>query len=514
MHYSQSHGKDKNWYVEARLHYKHSFGLNNVEGMAQFGQHRTFYPGSYPGIPMDRISTVGRLKYNYNRRYLLQFSMGYNGSENFKEGRRFGFFPAIAGGWIVTNEPFMPETSFLSSLKLRASWGRTGNDRGIGRFLYLPTVYNASADGYSFGTDVPQDKPGASEGSIGNPLVTWETSVKRNYGINMGMFNDRLELQFTYFHELRSNILIHRSSVPNYVAADLPAVNLGKLRNKGFEAKISWKQQVGDFFYSIGANGSLAHDKILFEDEVPPIVPWQSSTGRPVGQHFGYVFEGFYNKEEVTNSELAKGVPVPTWEVKRGFLKYKDVNGDGAVNTKDKVPIGYPNVPEFNIGSTLNLGYKNWSLSMTWASAFHVSKYLSGTFKFPFGQQGRSAMVLWQYKGRWTQQKVDEGKKITYPRLSLASKARVKNEQSTFWLANARYIRLKSLQIGYDFSPSFLKDIGIGKLQVFAKGYNLITFSPMLRKYQMDPERNYDAFSQPTAYPISKIYNFGIRVSF
>lgn len=506
LQYREGYGRDRDWYVEARLQYDRGFGKHNFKGLLMYNQRKNYYPRSHTEIPRSLVSTVGRVNYNYDRRYLIEGSLGYNGSENFAKGKRFGLFPSVSAGWIVTNEPYMPDLPFLDFLKFRASYGLVGNDTGIGRFLYLPDQYNASINNaYNFGYDVPQDKPGASEGRLGNPAVTWETAEKQNYGVNLRMFDDKLNMSFDYFHEYRSDILIRLNTVPTYVAADLPAVNVGKVQNKGYEAQIEWRQQVGDFFYSIGGNVAFARNKILYMDEVSRNESYQRRTGERVGQDFGYVFDRFFSEEDL---QADSDVPEHPWNPKPGDLMFKDLNGDGVVDGDDQAPIGYPDRPEYTFGSNISLGYKNLDLSMTWSAATNTSRELSYVpYRTAFGPRGGRSLPQFQWDGRWTPEK---GQDASFPRLSLESRGRRNNTDSSFWMVDASYIRLKNIEIGYSFSSSFLGRFGLRNARVYLNGYNLLTFSKMQEEYSIDPEQSANSFRQQ--YPVMKVYNFGIKI--
>lgn len=505
--YNESYGKDRDWYAETRLEYDSNFGPHDVKGLLLYGQRKRYYPNQYSGIPRGLINSVGRVNYGYDDRYLFEFSVGYNGSENFAKENRFGVFPAVSAGWIVTNEPYIPDVSFLDHFKLRASYGLVGNDSGIGRFLYLPDTYNSSAAGYNFGNDVPQNQPGATEGEIGNPGVTWEKSRKQNYGVDIRLFNNKLDLTFDYFHEYRYDILTNLNNVPSYVSSDLPAVNVGEVENRGYEVEVEWQQQVNDFFYSVGGHVSFARNKILDMDEVTRNEPYQQRTGEPVGQEFGWVFDGFYTEEDIAN--FGNGVPEPTWSVKPGFLKYKDLNGDGVVDEDDVRPIGYTKIsPEYTFGSTISLGYKNLDLSMTWAGATNISEeLLQAPNRVPFGANGDRSMRQWQWDHRWTPDKDPD--EILFPRLSIAAGQQRNQLDSDFWLIDASYIRLKNVEIGYTFR-GLSESFGAKNMRVYLNAVNPLTFSHMMSTYSIDPEQS--GYRAELDYPIMKVYNFGVKL--
>lgn len=526
LQYDESYGKDRDWYLEARLQYNRDFGRHSIKGLLLAGQRKQYYPDSYRGIPRQLINTVGRVNYNYDDRYLLELSMGYNGSENFAEDQQFGFFPAVSGGWILTNEPYMPELSFLNFLKLRASYGIVGNDQGIGRFLYLSNEYEISCGGYNFGHEVPENQPAACAGALGNPRITWETGRKQNYGIDLRLFGDRLDLSFDYFYEFRDDILTNLNTVPSHVPVELPAVNYGQVENRGYEAEITWRQQVDDFFYSIGGNVSYARNKILEMDEVPRNEPYQRRTGQSVGQLFGYKFDGFYSDEDfvegtltenLTGGVLKEDLSQPSWNVMPGFLKFKDLNGDGLVNEDDQAPIGYPtsrtggyDYPGYSFGANLNFGYKNLDLATKWAAATRVNELLhQAPNRVPFGGSGNAALRQWQADGQWTPEKSPD--EILYPRLSLERGGARNQRDSDFWLIDASYIRLKSVEIGYTLNR-LAQGLGIRNMRIYLNAYNPFTFSHMMDTYSIDPEQG--GYRQELKYPIMKVYTAGVKIDF
>lgn len=510
LSYNEFYSKDRSWYVEGRLHYEQDFGPHSVEGLLLYDQRRDFYPPVYNGIPRDLVSSLGRINYNYERRYLVEFSAGYNGTENFAPGRQFGFFPAASAGWIVTNEPYFPDIPVLNFLKFRASYGITGNDTGIGRFLYLPSSYNQSAGGYSFGTTNPNSAPGASEGSIGNPLVTWERARKQNYGVNIRMFSDRLKASFDYFKEVRSDILTTRNTVPAYVAAGLPAVNIGRVQNRGYEVNVNWNQNISDFYYGIGGNVSFARNKVLYMDEVPQEFEYQRKTGKRVGQPFGHIFDRFYTEEDIAN--IGNGVADPGYNAKPGDLKFKDMNGDGVIDGADQAPIGYTQVPEYSFGINFDVGYKNLQLRTVWAGATNVSRVLGKVpFRTGFGFRGGTSITQWQVDGHWTPEK---GQNATYPRMSLDARNRRNQGSSDFWRRDATYLRLKNAELAYTVGPRVLEFMGLNALRMYVNGYNLLTFTGM---DVIDPETNpvtFTAGSNNVQYPLTRVFNFGINMQF
>ena len=359
--YSESTGQTRNWYLEAAVNYKRDFGNHHVSALAMYNQSMTYYPyeGSSPsefiGIPRSYVGLVGRATYDYKTKYLLDLSLGYNGSENFAEGQRFGLFPAGSLGWIISEENFFqPIKKVINYFKIRGSYGIVGNDRvsDYSRFLYLPDKYLISSGSYNFGINTSTNIAGAVESKKGNPNVTWETAAKQNYGVDMKFLKDRLSLNFDYFVEHRKNILKARTVTPDYLAVSLPIANIGKVDNKGYEINLKWEDRINEVRYNIGANLSYAKNKVVFIDEITYPYEWMQTEGKPVGQQFGYVFDGYFTEEEAANYENLKGnieggIPdqgsgyVPL----AGDVKYKDLNKDGKIDEKDVRDIGYPKYP-------------------------------------------------------------------------------------------------------------------------------------------------------------------------
>ena len=248
---SNGEGKSRDWYMEAALNYSRKFGDHNVTGLVLYNQSKRYYPGgTYDDIPSAYVGFVGRATYDYKTRYMAEFNVGYNGSENFAPGKRYGLFPAGSIGWIVSEESFFkPLKKVINYFKVRASVGMVGNDNnGNNRFLYLPDAYILNDDGYFFGTNAGNKKPGAYEASKSNADVTWEKSVKQNYGIDFSILNEKLNISLDYFKENRRDILSSPDYMPGILGMVLPIMNVGKTENKGYEFQLKWNDKIGDDF--------------------------------------------------------------------------------------------------------------------------------------------------------------------------------------------------------------------------------------------------------------------------
>lgn len=501
--YAESFGKSRDWYAEASFDWKRDFGLHHFSALALYNQSKTYYPDSdYPGIPRGYVGLVGRVTYDYDNKYLIEGNVGYNGSENFAPGNRYGFFPAVSGGWVLTQEEFLKDNPVVNFLKIRASYGIVGNDRyhpyGTGfmdRFLYLPNSYFIGS-GYQFGTGTSWS-PGAYEKSFGNSGLSWEKSAKQNYGIDFSLFNQKLSGSIDYFYEKRTDILAKASTDPIIHAMSLPVLNLGIVSNKGVELNLKWNHKINSFRYWTNLNVSYAKNKIVYQDEVPSEYTYTLKTGHPVGQPFGLKVRGFYY-------EGMEDVADHSYVLKEGDVVYEDLNHDGKIDDNDKTAIGYPSYPLLNAGLTLGFEYKGFDFSMLWVGATKTSRVLEETFRKPLGETYDRSLMSHQFTDRWTPETAATAK---LPRATIDG---VKNNyrDSELWVKDASYLRLKNIEIGYNFRLPFMPKIGMEKMRVFMTGYNLLTFDKLKIS---DPESMSSGVPQ---YPVMRVINFGLNVSF
>ena len=501
--YAESFGKSRDWYAEASFDWKRDFDLHHLSALALYNQSKTYYPDSdYPGIPRGYVGLVGRVTYDYDNKYLIEGNVGYNGSENFAPGNRYGFFPAVSGGWVLTQEEFLKDNPVVNFLKIRASYGIVGNDRyhpyGTGfmdRFLYLPNSYFIGS-GYQFGTGTSWS-PGAYEKSFGNSGLSWEKSAKQNYGIDFSLFNQKLSGSIDYFYEKRTDILAKASTDPIIHAMSLPVLNLGIVSNKGVELNLKWNHKINSFRYWTNLNVSYAKNKIVYQDEVPSEYTYTLKTGHPVGQPFGLKVRGFYY-------EGMEDVADHSYVLKEGDVVYEDLNHDGKIDDNDKTAIGYPSYPLLNAGLTLGFEYKGFDFSMLWVGATKTSRVLEETFRKPLGETYDRSLMSHQFTDRWTPETAATAK---LPRATIDG---VKNNyrDSELWVKDASYLRLKNIEIGYNFRLPFMPKIGMEKMRVFMTGYNLLTIDKLKIS---DPESMSSGVPQ---YPVMRVINFGLNVSF
>ena len=501
--YAESFGKSRDWYAEASFDWKRDFDLHHLSALALYNQSKTYYPDSdYPGIPRGYVGLVGRVTYDYDNKYLIEGNVGYNGSENFAPGNRYGFFPAVSGGWVLTQEEFLKDNPVVNFLKIRASYGIVGNDRyhpyGTGfmdRFLYLPNSYFIGS-GYQFGTGTSWS-PGAYEKSFGNSGLSWEKSAKQNYGIDFSLFNQKLSGSIDYFYEKRTDILAKASTDPIIHAMSLPVLNLGIVSNKGVELNLKWNHKINSFRYWTNLNVSYAKNKIVYQDEVPSEYTYTLKIGHPVGQPFGLKVRGFYY-------EGMEDVADHSYVLKEGDVVYEDLNHDGKIDDNDKTAIGYPSYLLLNAGLTLGFEYKGFDFSMLWVGATKTSRVLEETFRKPLGETYDRSLMSHQFTDRWTPETAATAK---LPRATIDG---VKNNyrDSELWVKDASYLRLKNIEIGYNFRLPFMPKIGMEKMRVFMTGYNLLTFDKLKIS---DPESMSSGVPQ---YPVMRVINFGLNVSF
>lgn len=519
LSYTEDIGRSRDWYIEAAANYKRDFGKHHVTGLVMYNQSMTYYPAGpseYLSIPRSYIGLVGRVTYDWNTRYMADVNMGYNGSENFAPGKRFGLFPAFSLGWILSEEKFMqPLKPFLNYFKIRASFGIVGNDRTSdnSRFLYLPDVYNTSPSNSAGGVrafffgNSGTALSRVSEAKKGNPDVTWETAAKQNYGVDLHFFDSKLKVNMDYFIEHRRDILTSRNTNPTYFAIDMPVANIGKVDNKGFEMSVNWKDQVNEFGYNIGVNLSYAKNKIIFMDEVPQPYEYMQRTGRSVGQNFGYKFDGFFSEEEVARYEAERGKTMPDYgsgfTPHAGDAKFKDLNDDKIIDQNDVCAIGNPVYPQLTGGINIGFSYKGFDISMTWQGATKVSRMLDDIFRTPYSTNQNRSLLKYFTTDTWTQ----KGDAATYPAITFINMTH-NNRNSDLWLRDASYLRLKNVEVGYSFSKKALQKMHLGSLRVYATGYNLLTFDKLK---VIDPEA---ATGTSSMYPIVMVMNLGLKVGF
>lgn len=523
--YSESKWGSRNWYAEASFNYSRKFGQHNIGALALYNQSKTYYPwdakGLYSSIPKGYVGLVGRVTYDYASKYMLDFNIGYNGSENFAPGKRYGTFPSFSAGWIPSNEKWWePVKDIIGYTKIRASWGMVGNDNTNGeRFMYLPGawgfyqqsdgVQNPLANTTNFGTSSQNWLVGVRELSAGNPNVTWETAQKTNIGFDATFLKDRLNLNVDFFWENREDILVSNSSLLPAVTS-LPAsmVNEGQVKNHGYEISLRWTDKIGsDFLYSIAPSVTFARNKVIEMLEVKPMYDYLAHTGQPVGQRFAYDLFEFYNKDTEARYEAKYGAPMPEQNIKLqyGDAVYVDKNGDGVIDNYDQMPLGYTGIPELNYSLNMSFQYKGFDFSMLWIAADHVSQSLGSYFRPAFGSTGSSSLTQWVADNSWT----EDNPNACLPRISFTHSSH-NTYDSRAWVIDSKYARLKNIELGYTFMKP--KWIPLFKsVRLYATGQNVLTFANFKGN---DPEAPGSGLDLGIRYPMTRVFNFGIKVNF
>lgn len=502
-------GKGRNWYMELAVNYARKFGDHNVTGLFLYNQSKKYYPSEYSDIPSGYVGLVGRVTYDWKTRYMAEFNVGYNGSENFRPGNRYGLFPAGSLGWVVSEESFFePLKKAVSYLKLRASVGMVGNDVSQ-RFLYLPDSYVYGSNGYFFGQNVGSASSGAYESSRSNPDAKWETAVKQNYGVDATFFAERFTVSVDYFKEHRRDILSKPDYLPSILGMSLPSVNVGETENKGFEVQLKWNETLkNDFRYWANFNISFARNKILYKNEVDQNEPWMYETGRRIGSRSMYKFWGFYDETADARYQQEFGRPIASHGITLvpGDCVYVDLNGDGEINSNDATrDIGFTDAPEYTAGLNVGFSWKNFDFSMQWTGAWNVDRMLS-EFRRPLGDTNDKGLLLYQYENTWRSSADTFTAK--FPRASSSHASNNYNATSDLYLINASYLRLKNVEIGYNFNLPFMKKIKLNDCRLYVNGYNLLTFTG----FQWgDPESRQ---SDRPNYPLTRVFNIGLKLGF
>lgn len=526
--YDENSGRygSRNWYTEASFNYARKFGLHNVGALILYNQSKTYYPwdsaGLYSSIPKGYVGLVGRATYDYATRYMLDFNIGYNGSENFAKGKRYGVFPSFSAGWIPSNEKWWePMQNAVSYLKLRASWGKVGNDNTNGaRFMYLPGAWsfysghmsgNPLNSGTNFGTNPGTSDwlQAAKELTAGNPDVTWETATKINAGLDAKFFNDRLSLNLDFFWEDRKDILVSNSALLPAVTS-LPSgyVNRGRVKNHGYEISLRWDDKTGNGFrYYIAPNFTFARNKIIDMLEVPPMYDYLARTGLPVGTHFVYELFEYYNKGTEERYEAKYGKPMPDQGValKYGDAVYVDLNNDGVVDANDQHAFGYTDIPEINYSVNAGFSWKGFDFSMMWVGATNVNRMLGTYYRDQFGSTNNSALTQWIADNSWTEDNQD----ALLPRISFTNRVH-NNRDSRAWLIDTSYLRLKNVELGYTFNKPKLIPL-FNSVRFYVSGQNLLTFTDFKGN---DPEADGGNYQYGIRYPMTRVFNFGVKVNF
>jgi TonB-linked SusC/RagA family outer membrane protein len=503
-------------YGEGSLSWNNSFNDKHEVSMMTVFTIREYMAANagdlQKSLPTRNLNLAGRATYAYDSRYFFEFNFGYNGSERFAAKERFGFFPSGGLGWIVSNEPFFSNDlkKIVDKLKFKGTYGVSGNDAIGGeedRFFYLSNVNMDNAGrGMRFGTygnyytTSGRYLSGITISRYPNEDITWEISKKLNLGIELNLFN-KLEVQFDYFTEDRSNILMERSYIPATMGLQTGIkANVGEAKSHGVDMSLDYTHSITKDFWVQGiANFTYATSEFTVYDEPDySVTPWKSRIGLSLNQSFGYVAERlFVDDEEIKNS------PEQFGNYMAGDIKYKDINDDGKITELDQVPICHPTAPEIVYGFGLSAGYKNLDISCFFQGLARESFWINLSETTPFIGQQRALLKVYA-DDHWSED--NRNLYALYPRFS---ETNIENNEyrSTWFMQNGSFLRLKSVEIGYTFPQKFMQKLYITGLRLYFSGTNLLTFS----KFKLwDPEMAGNGLG----YPVQRVYNLGVQLSF
>ncbi len=485
------------WSLQGTLDYARSFGLHNVGATIVYHMKETRVDKGGTNnqkdlLPYREQGLAGRVTYNYAERYLLEATFGYNGSENFKKGHRFGFFPAIALGWTISNEKFFtPLKRVVTNLKVRGTYGLVGNDALGTRFPYITEVTLSNNIAW-WETSGDYDRfNGPLISVLGNELATWEKSKKMNIGVDLSLFND-FNLSVDFFKEKRTGIFMKRNTIPSYigVSAFSPYANIGAVDNKGVDLGVSYNKAFNkDLVLTVNGSFTYAHNEITDIDEPENLLSTYSRMGHPINSLRGYVAEGIFTSlEEV---EKAPKQTLGTYSI--GSVRYKDLNGDNVIDANDITTIGNPEIPEIVYGFGASVKYKHWDFSLFFQGSAKVSLMMENMH--PFADNTHKGYNIVQYIVDDHFSMENQHPNAKYPRLSVSPQTN-DIQASTLYLRNASYLRLKNAELGYTFSKW---------LRVYVAGSNLLTFSPF---NHWDPEMG---SGNGLDYPLQRTVKVGIQ---
>lgn len=483
----------RNTYMEGSLSWNETYGKSEVSAMGLVNR-RLLRNNSE--IPYAYESVLFRGTYTYNTKYIGELSASYQGSENFPAHSRYGLFPSISAGWIISEESFLKnQLAFLDFLKIRGSYGEVGNDRSGGdRFLWFTSW--AGADGYAFGN-------GWQQGAVGNDNVTWERGRQVNLALEANLWKGKLGITADVFKERRSNILLSRTTLTDVFGQGIKPQNIGIVDNHGFEVELTHNNRIGRVNYFVKPNFTFARNNIVYQDEVARKYPWMRRTGHPVGTKFGLLYDGFFrDADDVDNNPRQNFSNYGPGDIKYVKLTPDD-DYDYIQESFDETAIGYSRTPEIMYGATMGADYRGFDLSILLQGAAHADVRLDNEAVYEFFQEGK---VKPFHLGRWTP---ETAATATYPRLHYSTHGN-NHRSSSFWIKSADYLRIKNAEVGYTLPKNLISVAGFSYFRLYANGMNLYTWDK-LKEYQVDPEIG---DGNGAMYPIQKIWNFGLDVRF
>jgi TonB-linked SusC/RagA family outer membrane protein len=483
-------------FYQLQVDYARRFGKHDVTAMGMFSRDKYATGSEFERFREDWVS---RVTYNYDGRYFAEFNGAYNGSEKFGPNYRFAFFPSAAVGWMISNERFLQNQTFLNTLKLRASYGQVGNDNVNGRWLYMTTwTYGGNTPlGSSAGQNSPYTWWSEARTSVGNPDIHWEKVTKANFGLDYALWNGLLSGSVEVFNDYRTDILLagNSRSVPSYFGVQPATANVGKVRNKGYEIELR-VSKVLPKAVRLWANFAMTHakDKIIEAEDALLLDDYQKRADKSIGQAYSYVSSGFYN----TWDEVYGSTKLNTYDNQKlpGNLNMIDYNGDGVIDNKDAVPYGYPERPQNTYNATVGIDWKGFSAFVQFYGVNNINRYLqlvsfSGQYHYD---------NVYKQGTYWT--KDNPNADVPMPRY-----ASVMPYYGTTYLYDGSYLRLKNAEVAYTFKLSQLKRIGINAFRIYVNGDNLILWTKM-------PDDREVSMGAATAYPTIRRFNLGCNLTF
>ncbi|MDR3246856.1 MAG: TonB-dependent receptor [Prevotellaceae bacterium] len=514
-------------YGEASIAYDRTFNeAHNISGML-VGVIRNYQTANATelseALPHRNLGLSGRFTYSYGSRYFTEFNFGYNGSEKFDKGHRWGFFPSVGLGWLVSNEKFWTDDlkKVVSLFKIRGTYGLVGNDEiGDTRFFYLSNVYPGGGGSFMTGYDLTASSgaqfSGYSIKNYPNSKIGWEIAYKSNLGIELGLFKGKVEILVDLFKEDRTNILQSRADIPISMGLwAIPTVNVGEAVGKGVDVSVDYKHSFNKDVWLLGRmNFTYAHSTYSYYEEPNYAeigAEWKSKIGRGIKQGEGYIAERlFIDWYDVNNSprqDISEYMP--------GDIKYKDINGDNVINDLDIAPIGYPTTPEINYGFGASAGYKNLDFSIFFSGSARSSFWIDAAAMSPFVRETSTASAsagLTMENGLakfiaddyWSE--LSQNPYAAWPRLS-DRKIANNNARSTWFMHDNPFLRIKSAEIGYSLPQKWINKVKLSSFRIYASGTNLWLFS----KFDLwDVEMGGSGLN----YPLQRVFNLGINLSF
>lgn len=470
------------------LNYARNFGIHDVNGIFLVNADEEVYGGDE--FPYRHLNLSGRATYANRQTYIGEFSFSYMGSENFPKDGRFGFFPAVSLGWIVSNEPFLKENDFLTFLKLKGSYGMVGNDK-IGGIRFMFQQYYPFTSNYYFGTE-NSPASGIVQGSPANTSVTWEKERTFNIGFE-ATIRDKLDVSLDIFNRDRNDILvIPNRTLPDFMGFSKPYINDGKTNNKGFEATMRYSNIWNDLKFFIESNIWYHQNKLVFSSENLQLHDYLYRDGHSINQPFGLVANGFFKDEnDIANS------PLQVWtDTKPGDVKYVDQNKDNIIDERDLYPIGHTSVPTLSGNLNTRFQYKGIDFNLFFQGVKNRTVSFSGPLFHAFQNEGKISEIALE---RWTPETAETA---TYPRLTALNNEN-NYRYSTLWQRDGSFIKLRSIELGYTFPSKIIKSIGLDDARIFVNGTNLFSWDHM--KGYRDPEIEY-------GYPATRSYSIGIKI--